>query len=257
MGCNFLRLAHYTHNEFMIREAERMGIMLWAEIPVYWTIDWANPSTLNCAKNQMSEMIARDKNRCNIIIWSVANETPQNEFRLTFLKALIAHTRSLDNTRLVSAALEKEQISPGIMTVHDDLSQYLDVISFNQYIGWYGGTPEKCDKVNWQLPTDKPVIISEFGGGALGNMHGDKTERWTEEFQEDLYIRTIEMLKRVDGISGTTPWLLVDFRSPKRLLYGIQDEYNRKGLISGYGEKKKAFYIMRKWYDEIKNKYGY
>lgn len=255
MGCNFLRLAHYTHNEHMIREAERLGIMLWAEVPVYWTIEWGNAKTLESAKSQMTEMITRDKNRCNIIIWSVANETPQSDERLTFLKSLIDHTRSLDNTRLVSAALEKEQITPGLMTVHDELSNYLDVLSFNQYIGWYGGTPEKCETVNWKLPTDKPIIVSEYGGGALSNLHGDKSERWTEEFQEDLYIKTIDMFKRTDGISGTTPWLLMDFRSPKRLLNGIQDEYNRKGLISNYGEKKKAFYIMKTWYDELINLY--
>lgn len=252
LGCNFLRLAHYTHNEHIIREAERMGIMLWSEVPVYWTIDWENVNTLENAKNQMTEMITRDKNRCNIIIWSVANETPQNQARLVFLKELIAHTRSLDKTRLVSAALEKEKLSSGIMTVHDELSEYLDVLSFNQYIGWYGGTPEKCDDVNWQLPTDKPVIVSEFGGGALSNLHGDKTERWSEEFQEDLYIKTIEMFKRTEGISGMTPWLLMDFRSPKRLLNGIQDEFNRKGLISNFGEKKKAFFILKNWYEEIK-----
>jgi len=255
MGCNFARLAHYTHNENMIREAERMGIMLWSEIPVYWTIQWDNPVTFQNAKNQMNEMITRDKNRCNIIIWSVANETPLGESRLRFLRELVSYTRSLDNTRLISAALEKEKIEDNLLTVHDELSKSLDILSFNQYIGWYGGTPEKCDITNWKLPQDKPIFITEFGGGAVAGKHGDKSERWTEEFQEELYIKTIDMFGRIDGLSGTTPWILTDFRSLRRLYSGVQDEYNRKGLVSNYGEKKKAFFVMKGWYEKLKEKY--
>lgn len=147
--------------------------------------------------------------------------------------------------------MEKEEIAPGVMTVHDPLGQYLDVFSFNQYIGWYDGLPEKCDRVNWKLPEDKPVLISELGGGALYGKHGNKSERWTEEFQADMYEANIRMLEKIEGLSGTTPWILMDFRSPKRPLVGIQDDYNRKGLISNYGKKKKAFYIMKDWYRKI------
>jgi beta-glucuronidase len=49
-------------------------------------------------------------------------------------------------------------------------------------------------------------------------------------------------------LAGTTPWVLKDFRSPRRVLNGIQDYYNRKGLYSDKGEKKKAFYILQQWY---------
>ncbi|MBO7439614.1 MAG: beta-glucuronidase, partial [Bacteroidales bacterium] len=76
LGCNFVRLAHYPHNEYMVREAEKQGILVWSEIPVYWTIDWKNPGTLLNAKRQLTDMILRDQNRANVIIWSIANETP-------------------------------------------------------------------------------------------------------------------------------------------------------------------------------------
>ena len=61
LGANFVRLAHYPHNEFMVREADRMGIMVWSEIPVYWTIEWENRNTLENARNQLREMITRDR----------------------------------------------------------------------------------------------------------------------------------------------------------------------------------------------------
>lgn len=251
MGCNFVRLAHYPHNEEMVKTAERMGLLVWSEIPVYWTIHWNNASTYKNAETQLSDMITRDKNRCNIIIWSIANETPKSEERLSFLSRLADKARSMDNIRLIGAAMEKEEIKPGLMTVDDPLGNVLDLVSFNEYVGWYDGNSEKCDRVNWTFDIKKPVFISEFGAGALYGRHGDKTERFTEEYQEDMYIKHINMLKRIPGLAGVTPWILKDFRSPRRHVPEIQDDFNRKGLVSDKGQKKKAFYVMKKWYKEI------
>ena len=249
MGCNFVRLAHYPHNEHMVRVAEEMGLMVWSEIPVYWTIQFDNPQTYANAESQLVDMITRDKNRANVIIWSVANETPHGVARLEFLKRLIAKTREMDPTRLVSAAMEKDNIDATTVTVKDELIEYVDLISFNQYVGWYDGTSEKCDRMNWVFDVKKPVFISEFGGGAVYGRHGDVSERFTEEYQEDLYQRSVNMMDRIEGLAGTTPWILKDFRSPRRQIVGIQDDFNRKGLISDQGGKKKAFYVMKKWYE--------
>lgn len=250
LNCNFVRLAHYPHNEYMIKTAEKMGIMVWSEIPVYWTIDWANAETFANAQNQLQTIINRDKNRANVIIWSVANETPVSEARTKFLTNLIATVREMDDARLVSAALEKHTLSnePLIVSIEDPFAQYVDVLSFNQYLGWYDGLPEKCNRATWQIKFEKPVIISEFGGGALYGYHADKETRWSEEFQDDLYIQNLKMLDQIPQLSGMTPWILSDFRSPRRMLARIQDGYNRKGVYSEKGEKKKAFYVLRDYY---------
>lgn len=248
LGCNFVRLAHYPHNEHMVRVAEEMGLMVWSEIPVYWTIQWENPETYANAESQLVDMIARDKNRACVVIWSVANETPHGDARLKFLGSLIAKARELDGTRLVSAAMEKEYLNKNLVTVNDELASLVDLISFNQYVGWYDGTPEKCDRLNWTFEIKKPVFISEFGGGAVYGRHGDVTERFTEEYMEDLYRHSIGMLDRIPGLAGTTPWVLKDFRSPRRQMVDIQDDFNRKGLISDQGGRKKAFYVMQEWY---------
>ena len=248
LGCNFVRLAHYPHNEYMVREAERMGILVWSEIPCYWTIAWKNPATYENARQQLTDMISRDHNRANIIIWSIANETPHSKERDTFLGNLAKYARSLDNTRLISMAMEVTGASNYVNRLNDNMNEYVDVVSFNQYIGWYRDVND-APKMHWEIPYDKPVIISEFGGGAKYGLHGEKNQRWTEEFQENLYIENIAMLSKIDGLSGTTPWILKDFRSPRRVLPGIQDFYNMKGLLSDKGEKKKAFYILKKWYE--------
>ncbi|MBN1780432.1 beta-glucuronidase [bacterium] len=254
LNCNFIRLAHYPHNEYMIRLADEMGILVWAEIPVYWTILWDNPETYKNAENQLGEMITRDKNRASVILWSLANETPLEQSRLMFIKNLADRARALDPTRLLTAAMERHYIDSKTQMIDDPLGEVLDVFGCNEYIGWYDGLPSKCDSIEWRMTYKKPLIISELGGGALQGLHGDTLTRWTEEYQENLYQHQLVMLKKIPFLRGVTPWILMDFQSPRRPLTGIQDDWNRKGLISDNGQKKRAFRILKHWYDQLESR---
>lgn len=252
LGCNYVRLAHYPHNEHMVRLADQMGILVWEENPVYWTISWENEQTYLNARNQLSEVIDRDKNRASVIIWSMANETPTSDARNKFLRNLASFTREKDPTRLISAALEQSdyQGNPQVRTISDPFADVVDILSFNQYIGWYDGGIEKCKIISWKIDSNKPVIISEFGAGAKYGLHGDKDSRWNEEYQEYLYQETLKMIDQIDQLRGVSPWILVDFRSPRRVLPEIQDGWNRKGLISEAGDKKKAFFVLKNYYEK-------
>ncbi|MGB6386656.1 MAG: glycoside hydrolase family 2 TIM barrel-domain containing protein [Terriglobales bacterium] len=254
LGCNFVRLAHYPHNETMIRLADRLGLLVWSEIPVYWETAWENPATLQNAQEQLRDVIARDHNRAAVVLWSVANETPVNSARLAFLQSLVQQARTLDPTRLITAALNHfERPSPNTIALTDPLAQSLDVVGLNEYLGWYGNEhPEDCDHIQWTLPNEKPLIVSEFGGGAPFGNHGDSDTRWTEEYQANLYEHQLNMLKRIPSLAGISPWVLMDFHSPRRLLPGIQDYRNRKGLISDQGERKQAFYVLQRFYRDMK-----
>lgn len=247
LGCNYIRLAHYTHNETMLRLADEVGLLVWAEIPVYWTISWTNPETYANAENQLTVGIDRDKNRASIIVWSVGNETPVTEERNVFMGHLVDKARSLDNTRLIAAALEVEREGYTIK-VEDPLGDKLDLASFNEYGGWYWSEPKELPKYTFDIRFDKPVVISEFGAGALGGFHGDEDTVWSEEHQELVYINQLEMLDKMEALRGMTPWILTDFRSPRRQHPVYQDFWNRKGLISNTGKKKKAFYILQEYY---------
>lgn len=250
LGCNYVRLAHYPHNEKMVRLAEKMGLMVWSEIPVYWTIQWENEETYRNAHNQLMEMIERDQNRAAVIIWSIANETPHGDARDCFLSSLAKAAREKDDSRLLSMAMERSDKSPTVLSIQDKMSEYVDIISCNQYLGWYDGLNEKIDRVRWEVDYEKPLVFSEMGGAAVAGYHGDKTQIWTEEYQEELYRKSLKMIdERMSSVAGISPWILMDFRSPRRLLPQVQDGYNRKGLISNRGQKKKAFYILRDWYE--------
>jgi beta-glucuronidase len=251
LGANFVRLAHYPHNENVVRLADQLGVMIWAELPVYWTIQWDNPETLENAKNQLAEMIARDKNRASVIVWSVGNETPLSAPRLRFMSELVHAARELDPSRLLSAALERRELDPHTQMIDDPLGALLDVLGCNEYLGWYDGLPNKADGMRWETTYDKPLIMSEFGADALQGLHGDDLTRWSEEYQESVYVHQLKMLERIPFLRGMTPWILSDFRSPRRPLPGIQDYWNRKGLISDRGKKKQAFFVLQRFYERL------
>jgi beta-glucuronidase len=255
LGCNMVRLAHYPHNENMTRTADSLGILVWSEIPVYWTIDFSSTEVFDKARTQLAEMITRDHNRASIIIWSVGNETPVNPVRTAFMRNLINAARSLDSSRLVSAALEVNY-QAGVNNVDDPLGEYVDIVSFNEYLGWYAGLPDRCRTANWHIAFDKPFFISETGAETLYGFHGDSLTRWSEEYQEWYYREQVAMFKRMpDNFAGLSPWILCDFRSPRRNNQTFQEGWNNKGLIDQQGRKKKAFAVLRSYYDEMSTKY--
>ncbi len=247
LHCNFVRLAHYPHDERMTRLADKLGLLVWSEIPVYWSIDWTNAHTLEVARQQLHEMIRRDHNKASVILWSMSNETPISEPRTEFIRKLVAQARQEDPTRLITSAM----LTPfhGKTAVLDDpLGADLDVLGYNEYIGWYMGKPDEAPSFKWEDPMHKPVIISEFGGGAKAGLHGPADQRFTEEYQAEIFSQQFIMFRDMPFLRGISPWVLMDFRSPTRLLPGIQDGFNRKGLISDKGEKKKAFFVLQDYY---------
>ncbi|HYD43411.1 MAG TPA: glycoside hydrolase family 2 TIM barrel-domain containing protein [Anaeromyxobacter sp.] len=248
LGANFVRLSHYPHDEHTVRLADELGLLVWEEIPVYWTIAWDDPDTLENARTQLTELVTRDRNRASVVLWSVGNETPPTEARLRFMRELVRTARALDPTRLVSAALERQEVHPLLQRVDDPLGADLDVLGCNEYLGWYDGLPDRPDGVRWETCHAKPLVMTELGADALHGLHGNALTRWTEEYQATFYEHQLRMLEAIPFLRGMSPWILADFRSPRRALPGVQDGWNRKGLVSDRGEKKLAFRILQDHY---------
>jgi beta-glucuronidase len=249
LGANFVRLAHYPHDETMLRAADRMGLLVWSENPVYWALQFDNPKVFAKAQQQLEEEINTYRDHASIILWSMANETPNNPARTNFIESLSTRARALDPTRLITAAL-LVRTQGNTKIVDDPLGRALDVIGINEYIGWYEGHPESADVTQWQIDYQKPLIVSEFGADAKAGLHGSDDQRWTEEYQANVFRHQLPMLSKIPQLRGMTPWILMDFRSPNRPLVGIQDEFNRKGLISDQGVKKQAFFVLQKAYKD-------
>ena len=259
LGCNMVRLAHYPHNEYMIRFAEKMGIMVWDEIPVYQQVEFSTPGVSDKMDLMMREMVNRDKNRCGVIVWSLSNETSPSPSRDRALVNLSDKCRQLDSTRLITSVINDQHYNNNAINVWDTLYRHFDIISLNEYLGWYIPWQGRPEDVKWNFVCkDKPIVISEFGGEALyGNNKGPKDEAasWSEEYQEQIFKDQVEMLKAIPDLCGTFPWLLVDYRSPGRMHPVYQNGWNRKGLLSDHGDKKKAWYILKAYYESTKNNY--
>jgi beta-glucuronidase len=257
LGCNFVRLVHYPHNEHMIKLAEKMGLMVWDEIPVYQHIEFSTPGVTGKITLMMREMIRRDRNRCGVVIWCLSNETyPSTPNRNNALIDISKQCRLIDSTRLITSVINSQGYQNNTFNVRDSLYLHLDIMPINEYTGWYSSWHGSPKDTKWELVcSDKPVIISEFGGEALYSTNDgpkDEAASWSEEYQEQIYKDQTEMFSTIPNLSGICPWILADYRSLGRMQPVYQNGWNRKGLLSDRGDKKKAWYIMKTYYDSIK-----
>lgn len=256
MGANFIRLAHYPQNEHLVRMAERMGFLMWEEIPVWQNIDFSNEVTKYKAAGMMTDMINRDKNRASVAIWSIANETWPSEARNEFLAHLRDTALNIDDTRLISAAFNNPRFNSEkgyFELLNDPIADIIDVVGVNKYVGWYENWPTAPSATKWKVAEGKPLVFSEFGGEALFGEHGNTEAKWSwsEDYQANLYRDNIKMFDNIPNLAGTCPWVLFDFRSPTRFspMQGL--EFNRKGLVSDRGERKEAWHVMRDYYKRM------
>ncbi|MFB6151970.1 MAG: glycoside hydrolase family 2 protein [Haloarculaceae archaeon] len=249
LNCNFARLAHYPHHPAMARRADEEGVLLWEEVPAYWWVDFDDPAVRANHRQQLRELVQRDWNRPSVVLWSVANETDASETaRNEALPEAVDHVSELDDTRLVTAACFVDETEAGDLVPSDPLAAHLDVFGVNQYYGWYEGEAGDFARLD-DDPSGPPIVVSEFGAGAKRGNAGPADERWTEQHQAALYREQLAVLDDLDQVCGQSPWILFDFRSPRRQ-NALQRGYNLKGLRDASGEKKRAFGVVRRHYRE-------
>ena len=245
LGANILRLAHYPHHERVAEIADEVGMMLWEEVPVYWAVDFENPGTLADARNQLCELIRRDRNRASAVIWGVGNENADTQARYLFMRDLAQTARALDPTRLVSAACLINRVT---FTIEDRLAAHLDVIGLNEYFGWYEPSLEGLERLLVNSSPDRPVVISETGADAVAGLRSGSGALFSEDRQADMLSAQAAAVGRADYVRGFFPWLLYDFRSPRRQTV-LQRGFNLKGLVAADKTTRKlAFARLREIY---------
>jgi beta-glucuronidase len=158
------------------------------------------------------------------------------------------NVRRLDPTRLVSAALLVERKGDELQ-IQDPLLDKLDVLAVNVYAGWYGGDSlDAIPRLKWNVPGGRPLILSEFGADALAGYRNDGMKKFSEEYQAEYYRKTLAMADAIPTLRGMSPWILKDFRSPRREHPVFQHGWNRKGLMSETGVRKQAFGVLADYY---------
>jgi beta-glucuronidase len=246
-GFNAIRTAHYSHDESLMIAADKLGILILEEIPVWGMCDFGNPKTFKLGAKMLKTLIDRDFNHPSVIWWSVGNEVPIEQPNCArFMKLLMEWARKLDDTRLVTYVSYKFFM--------DFIQHKADIAAMNTYLGWYYARVNQlslmADAMRAMAPK-RPWIISEFGAGAkVGFRGGWKNQlKFSEERQVrviDHYIRTINSK---DYYAGWFIWIYRDFRSLSRRNQ-YQQGFNRKGIVSDKNEPK----LITKLFPKIVNK---
>jgi beta-glucuronidase len=244
LGFNAIRTAHYSHNEDLINIADKLGLLILEEIPVYQHCSFKNSKTYYTAEKMLKELIKRDINHPSVIWWSVGNEVPLHQRSTAkFIKKLINFTRDLDTSRLVTCVSRK--------LIPDLTRKYIDIATINTYFGWYYGHENMISFILDLIRTpviNKPWIYTEFGAGAKYGFHKDwkRQVKYSEERQLQILDHTIKTINSKDFFAGWFIWIYRDFKSPKRTNQ-YQQGFNRKGIVSGErNEKKLVYYILHK-----------
>ena len=246
MGANTIRLAHYQHDQYFYDLCDERGLVIWAEIPY---ISQHLPNGVENTMQQMRELIVQNYNHPCIVVWGLSNEITMNGSSDASLlenhHALNDLCHRLDPTRKTTEAVVT-------MCSMDDAYVHIpDVVAYNHYYGWYGGTTDMngkfMDEFHRKYP-NTPIGMSEYGCEALNwhtsnPMQGDYTEEYQALYHEEL----IRQLYTRPYIWGTWVWNMFDFAADARS-EGGEDGMNHKGLVTFDRKyKKDAFYAYKAW----------
>ncbi|MEW5945394.1 MAG: glycoside hydrolase family 2 TIM barrel-domain containing protein [bacterium] len=266
LGVNHVRPGHYPCDARFLDLLDAAGITVVEEIPAYQTPGalMSDPRVAEKAERQLIEMIERDRNHPSVIGWSLANEVHTFEPAARgFIEGLHETAKRWDPGRFTTT-----EIAVMPYGAPDHVSDVVDVVSLNEYFGWYYGTIDALggflDRYHRRF-AGKPFIISEFGAGTVLGRHVEKVKRephtdhsYSEEFQEEFYRRQFGIILGKPYVAGTMPWVFADFHMEWTPTTGSPHPakwMNLKGLVTLEREKKKAFYAVKEIYGGLKERY--
>ena len=250
MGCNAIRGVHYPPDELILDLCDEYGIGFLEEVPAYQlsTGQLEEEQTKLAIKQMVGEMIGRDFNHPCVLAWGILNEaetqTESTRARIT-IKELADHVHRLDATRPVmycSAA-----------GTDDKYFDLVDVVCINEYLGWYRGEPRDVPallKKSRALYPGKPILVTEFGAGAIEGFHSADAVKWSEEGQERFLRDTLKILLGSEELSGCFVWQMADVDVVVERAVQRPRTKNNKGILTGHRDPKLSFWTVKRLYGE-------
>jgi beta-glucuronidase len=265
IGGNSFRTSHYPYAEETMQLADREGMLVIDEIPavkLYFGDSEANiEARLAQCRQDIAELIARDKNHPSVMMWSLANEPTSNRFVNSggadlplnddykargriFFENLFATARSLDNTRpFTITAMSATEAS---------WFEQSDILCINRYNAWYSHPGDVTAAAALLAPeldalhasTGKPIMLTEFGADTLAGVHAEPPEMWSEEYQAALLAQVLDACDTRPFVVGTQFWVLCDFKTAQAV--GRAGGLNLKGVFTRERQPKMAAHALRK-----------
>lgn len=249
LGANTIRLAHYQHSQDFYDLCDEMGFIVWAEIPFISQMNEEPKAHENCI-SQMRELVYQNYNHSCICFWGISNEitiggtVPNLPENLRDLNNLV---HDLDDTRLTTMA----QVSS--LPMEDEQNQITDILSYNHYFGWYGGSYQDNEK--WldafhEMHPDRALGISEYGCEGIITYHNDepKAGDYSEEYQALYHEHMAKIIEERPWLWATHIWNMFDFGCDARDEGGVAGR-NNKGLMTFDRQvKKDIFYLYQAYW---------
>ena len=236
---NSFRTSHYPYDEEMYRLADLYGILIINEIPAVGLNFWSNRAvfiegtvdqkTLQVHKNQLTELVNRDKNHPSVVMYSVANEANTHETgAVPYFEAVFQHVRSITTLPIM--------IVEWVGATSNKVAHMADVIGLNRYIGWYTNLedlsviPEKLKKdlMDYHEIFHKPIMLTEFGADTIAGLHTLPAQVFSEEYQLEFIKTYIKTIRELPFVIGEHVWNFADFMT-------------KPGLTRMHGNKKGVF----------------
>jgi beta-galactosidase len=250
-GFNFVRLAHYPQDPSVLEAADRLGLLIWEEIPLVNYITRSAAFTEN-SLDMLKDMIRQHRNHPSVILWGYMNEiflrVPKE--RDDLYPATVALARELN-----SAAHDEDPTRPTTMACHGSdiynekgLADVPDVLGWNLYLGWYGGKMEDfgkyLDDQHRRFPK-RPLIVSEYGANGDVRLHSTKPRRFdsTTEYQREFHESYLSQIDARPYLSGSTLWSEFDFGSEFR--GETKPHINQKGMFTIVREPKDVHFFYK------------
>jgi len=258
LNCNFLRTCHYPNDMRILDLCDEMGIYVWEESHSRQT-PFDHPMFMEQIRTSTTEMVENHFNRPSIVIWGSLNECDtRSQEGYEVHKQVMGLLKELDSSRPVTYAANhrKEDLCLGLV----------DIVSWNLYTGWYGDPPEKTgevlqDLIKW-LDSDeskggkgKPVIMSEFGGGAIPGVRSPQADFWSEEYQEVLLDANLDAYLTNPRVVGAAIWQFCDVRVSREKNHSRFNSYgpmgrprtmNNKGVVDEFRRPKAAYETVKR-----------
>lgn len=269
MGANSVRTAHYPYSEEFMDWCDAHGVVVIDETPavgmnatvaavlgtkidnVYGPDAISDRTKVN-HEASIRELIARDKNRPSVVIWSIANEPESHtDGALAYFESLFELTRELDPTRPVGFV--NVQFSPAGQC---KLAQFCDVIMINRYYAWYvdtGDLKNAEDSLDAELTEwakeGKPIIVTEFGADTIAGLHTMTGAMWSEEFQTECIEMNLRVFDRHPEVRGEQLWNFADFQTSLGI---VRVDGNKKGAFTRERRPKAVAHLLRRrWKDGL------
>jgi beta-galactosidase len=259
MGANFIRISHYPQDKAIIEQCDKLGLLVWEEIPIIDIIPEGNSFGDNCEIN-LREMIRQHYSHPSVIMWGYMNEillVTQRKHKGKDLEELISREIGLAK-RLEKVLKEEDSRRYSVMAFHGSdsynkagFADIVDVVGWNLYQGWYSDNINQFDQFMKGQQKDypgKPKIISEYGAGSDKRIHSLKPKRFdfSMEYQQEYAEHYLPVITREPYICGATYWNFTDFGSAQR--DESMPRINNKGLVYADRTPKDIYYLFKAYY---------